>query len=318
MALGNHSTITEFILLGLSADPKIQALLFVLFLIIYLQTMIGNLIMMLVIRIDSHLHTPMYFFLSHLSFLDLCFSSATVPKMLENLLSQRKTISVKSCLAQVFFVFDLGSTEACLLSVMAYDRYIAICHPLLYGQKMTNKLCKGLVWGSWGLGFLDTFINILPAMSLDFCEDQSIPHYSCELPSLFPLSCSDVSTNVKVMLCSSLLYGLVTCVLILFSYTFIVSTILTISSSSGRSKAFFTCSSHLTAVLLYYGSASLRYFIPNSGSPLELIFSVQYSVVTPLLNPLIYSLKNKEVKAAVRRTFTKYLQYFRKLTTIRG
>ncbi|XP_058413373.1 LOW QUALITY PROTEIN: olfactory receptor 8S1-like [Diceros bicornis minor] len=319
MALGNHSTITEFILLGLSADPKMQAptKAFVLFLVIYLQTLVGNLIMMLVIRMDSHLHTPMYFFLSHLSFLDLCLSSATVPKMLENLLSQRKTISVRGCLAQVFFVFDTGGTEGCLLSVMAYDRYVAVCHPLLYGQKMTNNLCKGLAWGSWGLGFLDAFINILLAMSLDFCEDLSIPHYSCELPSLFPLSCSDISMNFTVLLCSSLLHALVTCVLIVFSYALIVSTILSISSSSGRSKTFFTCSSHLTVALLFYCSAFLRYFTPNSSSPLELIFSVQYSVVTPLVNPLIYSLKNNEVKAAVKRTFTKYLQYFRYLTTVR-
>ncbi|XP_007936147.1 olfactory receptor 8S1-like [Orycteropus afer afer] len=311
MACRNHSTITEFILLGLSADPKIQALLFVLFLGIYLQTLMGNLLMLLVIRVDSHLLMPMYFFLSHLSFLDPCFSSTTVPKLLENLLSQRKTISMQGCLTQVFFLFDTGGTEACLLSVMAYDRYVAICHPLLYGQIMSNQLCKRLVWGSWSLGFLDALINILLAMNLDFCGDMSIPHYSCELPSLFPLSCSDVSTNFTVMLCSSLLHGLGSCVLILFSYTLIVSTVLNISSSAGRNKAFSTCSSHLTAVLLFYGSAFLRYAMPNSDSQLELIFSVQYSVITPLVNPLIYSLKNNEVKAAVKRTLRKYTQYFR-------
>ncbi|XP_036786735.2 olfactory receptor 8S1-like [Manis pentadactyla] len=311
MALGNHSAISAFILLGLSADPHIQALLFALFLMIYLQILLGILTLLLVIRADSCLHNPMYFFLSHLSFLDLCFNLATVHKLLENLLSQRKTISVQGCLAQVFFVFDSGGTEACLLSVMAYDHYVAICHPLLYGQKVTNKLCNGQVWGSWGLAFLDACINILPAMSLDFCKDQSIPQYSCELPSLFPLSCSDVSKNFTIQLCYSLLHGLVTCVLIVCSYTLIVSTMLSISSSSGRSKAFSTCSSHLTAVLLFYGSAFLRYFTPTSGSPLELVFSVLYGVVTPLVNPLIYSLKNNEVKAAVRRTFRKYHQYFR-------
>ncbi|XP_036745964.2 olfactory receptor 8S1-like [Manis pentadactyla] len=243
--------------------------------------MLGILTLLLVIRTDSRLHTPMYFFLSHLSSLDLCFFLATVPKLLENLLSQGKTISVQGCLAQVFFVFDSGGNEACLLSVMAYDRYVAICHPLLYGQKITNKLCNGPVWRSWGLGFLDTFINILPVMSSDFCKDQSIPHYSCELPSLFLLSCSDVSTNFTILLCSSLLQGLETCVLTLFPYTPIFSTILSISSSSGRSKAFSTCSSHLTAVLLFYGSVFLHYYTPTSGSPLELVFSVQYSVVIP-------------------------------------
>ncbi|XP_036745958.2 olfactory receptor 8S1-like [Manis pentadactyla] len=309
MALGNHSAITEFILLGLSADPHVQALLFVLFLVIYLLTLMGNLTMLLVIRTDSHLHTPMYFFLSHLSFLDLCYSSVTVPKLLENLLSQKKTISVGGCLAQVFFVFDAGGTEACLLSVMAYDRYVAICHSLHYGQVMTNQVCMRLVCSSWGLSFLDALINILPAMNLDFCKDQSIPHYSCELPSLFPLSCSDVSTSLTVLLCSSLLHGFGTCLLIVFSYALIVSTTLSMSHSSGRGKAFSTCSSHLSAIILFYGSISLRYLMPTSGSPLELIMSVQYSVVPPLVNPLIYSLKNKEVKAAVRRTFRNYLQY---------
>uniref|UniRef100_A0A9L0IPY2 Olfactory receptor n=1 Tax=Equus asinus TaxID=9793 RepID=A0A9L0IPY2_EQUAS len=304
MALGNHSAVTEFVLLGLSADPKTQILLFVLFLMIYLQTLMGNLMMLLVIRTDSHLHTPMYFFLSHLSFLDLCFSSATIPKMLENLLSQRKIISVKGCLAQVFFVFDAGGTEACLLSVMAYDRYVAICHPLLYDQKMTNKLCKGLVWGSWGLGFLDAFVNILLAMSLDFCGDQSIPHYSCELPSLFPLSCSDV------FLFSVLLHAFGNFLLV-FSYARIISTILSISSTLGRSKAFSTCSSHLTAVTLFYGSGLLRCLMPTSGSPWELFFSMQYCVITPLVNPLVYSLKNKELKAALKNMLQKSLQHLR-------
>ncbi|XP_006888277.1 PREDICTED: olfactory receptor 8S1-like [Elephantulus edwardii] len=310
MTWGNHSTTTEFILIGLSGGPKIQALLFVLFLGIYLQTLMGNLLMLLIIWVDVHLHTPMYIFLSHLSFLDLCFSSTTVPKLLENLLSQRKTISVGGCLAQVFFLYDTGGTEACLLAVMAYDRYVAICHPLLYGQMMNNHICKWMAWGSWSLGFLDAFINILLALNLDFCGDKFIPHYSCELPSLFPLSCSDVSTNFTVMLCSTLLHGLGTCVLIIFSYSLIVSTILGISSSTGRSKTFSTCSSHLIAVLLFYGSAFLRYAMPNSDSPLELIFSVQYSVITPLVNPLIYSLKNNEVKAALRRTLKKISSTF--------
>ncbi|XP_057343852.1 olfactory receptor 8S1-like [Manis pentadactyla] len=309
MALGNHSTITEFIFLRLSADPRVQALLFVLFLVIYLLTLMGNLTMLLVIRTDSHFHTPMYFFLCHLSFLDLCYFSVTVPTLLENLLCQSKTISVGGCFAQVFFVFVTGGTEGCLLSVMAYDRYAAICHSLHYGQIMTNQLCNSLVCGCWGLSFLDTFINILQAMSLDFCEDQSIPHYSCGLPSLFPLSCSDVSTSFTDLLCSSLVHGFGTYLLIIYSYALIASTILSISSSSGRGKAFYTCSSHLTAILLFYYSGILCYLMPTSGSPLELIVSVQYSVVTPLVNTLIYSLRNNEVKAALRRTFRKYLHY---------
>ncbi|XP_001491197.2 olfactory receptor 8S1 [Equus caballus] len=311
MASGNHSSITEFILLGLSADPQVQALLFALFLMIYLLTLLGNLLMILVIHTDSNLHTPMYFFLSHLSFQDLFYSSVTVPKMLENLLSQRKAISVKGCLAQVFFVFATTGIEACLLSVMAYDRYAAICHPLLYCQVMSKQLCVRLVWGSWVVAFLDALINILLALNLDFCEVQTIHHYSCELPSLLPLSCSDVSTNSAMLLCSVILHAIGTCLLIIFSYACIVSTILSISSATGRSKAFSTCFSHLTAVILFYGSAVLRYLMPTSGSPLELILSIQYSVIIPLVNPLIYSLKNKEVKAALRRTVLKYLQRLR-------
>ncbi|KAM9230255.1 olfactory receptor 8S1-like [Dugong dugon] len=311
MALRNHSTITEFILLGLDAAPHVQALLFVFVLVIYLLTLLGNLMLLLVIRADSHLHIPMYFFLSHLSFIDLCFSSVTVPKMLENLLSQRKTISVRGCLAQVFFVSVTAGTEACLLSVMSYDRYAAICHPLLYGQIMSKQLFMQLVWGSWGLGFLDALINILLAMNLVFCEAQIIHHFSCEMPSILPLSCSDVSRNIIALLCSTLLHGLGTFLLVFLSYVHIISTILSISSTSGRSKAFSTCSSHLSAVTLYYGSGLLRYLIPNSGSPMEMIFSVQYTMVTPMLNPLIYSLKNKEVKAAIRRILEKYFQHIR-------
>ncbi|XP_008059464.2 olfactory receptor 8S1-like [Carlito syrichta] len=303
----NYSAISEFVLLGLSTDPYIQAILFVLFLLIYLLSLTGNFLMLLVIRADSHLHTPMYFFLRQLSFLDLCHSSVTVPKMLETLLSESKTIFVESCLAQAFLVFATGGTEACLLAVMAYDRYAAISSPLLYGQVMSNPLCVGLVWGSWGLAFVDALINILlAAANLNFCEGQTIPHFSCELSSLFPLSCSETSANFTLLLCSSVLHFFGTFLMIVSSYARIVSTILSISSTSGRSKAFSTCSSHLTTVILFYGSGFISYLLPTSGSPMKMIFSLQYSVITPMLNPLIYSLKNKEVKAAMGRMFRKY------------
>uniref|UniRef100_A0A8C2NDM8 Olfactory receptor n=1 Tax=Capra hircus TaxID=9925 RepID=A0A8C2NDM8_CAPHI len=285
--MATHSS-SLFILLGLSADPQIQALLFVLFFVIYILTLMGNLMLLLVIRVDSQLHIPMYFFLGQLSFLDLCHSSVTVPKLLENLLSEKKTVSVECCMAQVFFVFATGGTESCLLAVMAYDRYVAITSPLLYGRVMSRQLCMGLVGGSW-------------ALNLDFCEAQNIHHFSCELPSLYPLSCSDVSASFTALLCSSLLHFFGNFFLIFFSYVHILITILSITSTKGRSKAFSTCSSHLTAVVFFYSSGLLRYLMPNSGSIQELIFSLQYSVVTPMLNPLIYSLKNKEVKAAVRR-----------------
>ena len=271
----NHSVVSEFILLGLSADPQIQALLFVLFFVIYILTLMGNLMLLLVIRVDSQLHIPMYFFLGQLSFLDLCHSSVTVPKLLENLLSEKKTVSVECCMAQVFFVFATGGTESCLLAVMAYDRYVAITSPLLYGRVMSRQLCMGLVGGSWGLAFLDALINILVALNLDFCEAQNIHHFSCELPSLYPLSCSDVSASFTALLCSSLLHFFGNFFLIFFSYVHILITILSITSTKGRSKAFSTCSSHLTAVVFFYSSGLLRYLMPNSGSIQELIFSLQ-------------------------------------------
>nr|XP_004668575.1 olfactory receptor 8S1-like [Jaculus jaculus] len=302
----NASAVSEFVLLGLTADPQVQAALFVLFLVVYLLTLTGNSTMLLLVMSDAHLHSPMYFFLAHLSFLDVWYSSVSVPKMLENLMSKTKTIPVGSCLTQAFFVFATGGTEAFLLAVMAYDRYVAICHPLLYGQMMSSRLCVGLVWGSWGVALLNALMNTLLAVNLKFCDYRTIHHYTCELPSLFLISCSDVSTNITVMLWSFVIHAFVTFLLILSSYACIVSTILSISSTTGRSKAFSTCSSHLIVVILYFGSASLRYLMPTSGSPLELIFSLQYSVITPMMNPLIYSLKNKEVKAAVKKMFGKY------------
>ncbi|XP_049737488.1 olfactory receptor 8S1-like [Elephas maximus indicus] len=307
MALRNHSTIMEFILIGLSTDPHIEALLFLLFLVIYLLTMMGNLMMMLVIRAHSRLHTPMYFFLSNLSFLDLCFSSVTLPKLLEDLRSEKKTISVEGCLAQVFFVFLTAGTEACLLSVMAYDRYAAICHPLLYGQVMSNQRCVKLMLASWGLASLNAVVILLLAINMDFCEAQTIHHFTCELPVLFPLSCSDISININILLSASLLHGLGTIIPIFLSYARIISTILGISSTTGRSKAFSTCSSHLIAVVLFFGSGFLCYLMPPSSSSLNVLISLQYSVVTPLMNPLIYSLKNKEVKAAVKKILGKFL-----------
>ncbi|TKC39759.1 olfactory receptor 8S1-like [Monodon monoceros] len=307
--MGNQSVLSEFILLGFSVDPQPDSALHVVSDDLLL-TLLGNLVMLLVIRVDPHLHTPMSFFLGQLSFLDLGHSSVTVPKMLENLLSESKTIFVESCLAQTFFVFATRGTEACLLAVMAYDRCVAISSPLLCGQVMDNQLCIGLVWGSWGLAFVDALINILLAVNLDYCEDQTLPHFSCELSSLFHLSCSDTSTNFTLLLCSSVFRFFGTFILIFFSYICIVSTILSISSTSGRSKAFSTCSSHLTAVILFYGSGFLSYLLANLWFPLKMIFPLQYSVITPMLNPLIYSLQNKEVKAAMGRMLRRCVNCF--------
>ncbi|XP_058598965.1 olfactory receptor 8S1-like [Neofelis nebulosa] len=299
--MDNFTFFTEFILLGLSADCRIQTLLFVVFLEIYLLTLVGNLVMILVIRGDSHLHIPMYFFLGHLSFLDICFSSVTMPKMLQNFLSQKKSISVWGCITQSFFFLLCGCAEASLLSAMAYDRYAAICHPLLYTMVMNRPLCMVMVSAAWGIGVLNSLVNNLFIHKLHFCGSNIIFHFCCELPSLFPLSCTDPNANKFLLSGSSAFLGLLTLPLILFSYSRIISAILNIRSSEGQAKAFSTCSSHLTVVLLFYGTALFRYISPASGSVLERVVSIQYSVITSLLNPLIYSLKNQEVKAALQR-----------------
>ncbi|XP_037703389.1 olfactory receptor 8S1-like [Choloepus didactylus] len=299
--MNNLTTFTEFILLGLSTKPHVQALLFILFLVIYLLTLMGNMVMILVIRTDSCLHNPMYFFLGHLSFLDICYSSVTVPKMLQDFLTQKKTISVWGCITQSFFFILSGGTEACLLSAMAYDRYAAVCQPLLYTVVMSRPLCTAMVSTAWVMGFLNSLVNTLFIYKLQFCGSNIIFHFSCELPSLFPLSCTDPTANKFLLSGSSTFLGLLTLSLILFSYSKIISAILSMHSSGGQGKAFSTCSSHLTVVLLFYGTALFRYIRPPSGSVLEQVVSIQYSVVTSLLNPFIYSLKNQEVKAALQR-----------------
>ncbi|XP_037703393.1 olfactory receptor 8S1-like [Choloepus didactylus] len=299
--MNNLSITDEFVLLGLSSDPHIEALLFMLLLVIYLLTLMGNLMLLLVIGADSHLHTSMYFFLGHLSFLDIWHSSVTVPKMLQNFLSQKKTISVWGCVTQSFFFILSGGTESCLLSAMAYDRYAAICQPLLYTVVMSRPLCTALVSAAWVMGFLNALVNNLCIHNLEFCGPNVIPHFSCELPSLFPLSCTDPTAKIILLDASTAFLGLVTLALILFSYSKIISAILSMHSSGGQGKAFSTCSSHLTVVLLFYGTALFRYMKPPSGSVLEQVVSMQYSVITSLLNPLIYSLKNQEVKAALQR-----------------
>ncbi|CAI9167831.1 unnamed protein product [Rangifer tarandus platyrhynchus] len=303
--MNNFTFFTEFTLLGLSADPHIQALLFVLFLGIYLLTLTGNTAMILIIKADSRLHTPMYFFLGHLSFLDLSFSSVTVPKMLQNFLSQKKSISVWGCITQSFFFLLYGCAEASLLSAMAYDRYAAVCHPLLYTVVMNRPLCAAMVCAAWLVGLLNSLVNHLFIHKLHFCGSNTVSHFFCELPALFPLSCTDPTANESLLSGSSAFLGLLTLPLILFSYSRIISTVLNIHSSEGQGKAFSTCSSHLTVVLLFYVTALFRYISPASGSVLERVVSIQYSVITALLNPLIYSLKNQEVKAALQRMLRK-------------
>ncbi|XP_004711549.1 olfactory receptor 8S1 [Echinops telfairi] len=305
MEVSNVTTVTAFVLLGLSNDPQIQVLLFGLFLVIYLLTLTGNLMMILVINTDSHLHTPMYFFLSHLSFLDAFYSSTIVPKLLESLLFKWKTISFLECFAQIFLVIFSGATEACILSVMAYDRFQAVCHPLLYTLAMNKKVCTGLVVVSWAFGIGASLINTLLLAQQYFCGPNLVRSFACELPPMLLLTCSDPSTSIACILTSLVVLGLGTLVPLLGSSTRIIMTALGINSAKGRSKIFSTCSSHFLVITIFYGSGFFRYMTPSSGSALEQVVSVQYSVVTPMINPLIYSLKNQEVKAALRRMLVK-------------
>ncbi|XP_030403619.1 olfactory receptor 5G3-like [Gopherus evgoodei] len=307
MPMKNQTTVTEFILLGLSSEPQMQIFLFSVFLVIYLITLVGNIVIMVVIRAHFHLHTPMYFFLFHLSFVDICYSSVTVPNGLRNFLAEHKTISVNGCIAQMFFILLSGAAESFILSAMAYDRYAAICDPLRYMEIMRKGICVQLVSGAWTIGFIYALLNTIFTLKLHFCGSNQIHHFSCELPPLLQLACTETLTNQVVLLTSVVIFGSISFLLTLISYIYIISTILRIRSAEGRHKAFSTCSSHLIVVGLLYLTGFLQYTKPSSVSSvlLDEIFSIQYSVLTPMLNPIIYSLKNKEVKTALRKTLGK-------------
>ncbi|XP_065271803.1 olfactory receptor 5V1-like [Emys orbicularis] len=303
----NQTTVTEFILLGLSSDPQMQIFLFLVFLVIYLITLGGNIVIMLVIRTDSHLHTPMYFFLFHLSFVDICYSSVTVPNMLINLLADHKTISINGCITQMFFILLSAGAEVFILSAMAYDRYAAISDPLRYMERMSKGICVLLVSGTWTTGFFYALLNTVFTLKLHFCEYNQIHHFSCELPPLLHLSCTETFTNQVVLLTSIAIFGSSSFLFTLISYIHIISTILRIRSAEGRRKAFSTCSSHLIVVGLLYLTAFVQYTKPSSVSSVVLdeMLSFQYSILTPMLNPIVYSLKNKEVKTAVGKMLGK-------------
>ncbi|CAM4655656.1 unnamed protein product [Caretta caretta] len=263
---------------------------------------------MLVIGADSHLHTPMYFFLFHLSFVDICYSSITVPTMLMNFLAEHNIISVNGCITQMFFFNLLAGTEVFILSAMAYDRYAAICDPLHYTEMLSKGICVQLVSGAWTIGFLYALLNTVFTFRLHFCGPNEIRHFSCELPPLLQLSCTDTFTSQVVLFTSAVMLGAISFLLILISYIHIISTILRMSSVQGKQKTFSTCSSHMIVVGLLYLGAFIQYTKPSSVSSVALdeMVSIQYSILTPMLNPIIYSLKNKEVKTALRNILCKF------------
>ncbi|XP_054844511.1 olfactory receptor 5V1-like [Eublepharis macularius] len=303
MAVENHTQVKEFIFLGFSGLPANPTFLFVLFLAAYLAIVAGNLMILILVLVDSCLHSPMYFFLSHLSCLDICLSTVVIPKILDNFLRQQNTISYRQCLAQTFFLIGFAGCEPTLLAVMAYDRYAAICRPLHYPLLMSKRVCIQLASASWVWGFLDSAIHAALAANLSFCGVNQIPHIFCDVPPLLKIACSDTHINKLVNHITSLFVGLGPFLFIIFSYIYILASILRIRSEGGRSKAFSTCASHIIVVTLCVGNGFLNYNRPSTGSSLEMdtLVSTMFCIVTPMLNPLIYSLRNKEVKGALRK-----------------
>ncbi|XP_076996358.1 olfactory receptor 5AP2-like [Tamandua tetradactyla] len=305
----NQTEVTEFILLGLSENPDLQTILFGLFLSIYMATMVGNLGMIMLIKIDPCLHTPMYYFLSSLSFVDASYSSSVTPKMLVNLVIENKVISFNGCAAQFYFFGSFLGTECFLLTTMAYDRYAAIWNPLLYPVLMSERICFLLVATSFLAGFGNATIHTGMTFRLSFCNSNRINHFYCDTPPLLKLSCSDTYINgIVIMAFSSFI--VISCVMIILtSYLCILIAILRMPSSEGRQKAFSTCASHLMAVTIFFGTILFMYLRPTSNYSMEQdkVVSVFYTVVIPLLNPPIYSLKNKDVKEALKKILQKHI-----------
>ncbi|KAM4855417.1 olfactory receptor 7A17-like [Urocitellus parryii] len=300
---GNDTQHLEFLLLGLTEDPELLPLLFGLFPSMYLVTVLGNLLIILATISDSHLHTPMYFFLSNLSFVDICFTSNTVSKMLVNIQTQSKAITYAGCITQIHFFVLFAGLDDFLLTVMAYDRYVAICHPLHYMVIMNHRLCGLLVLVSWFVSFLHALLHSSMILRLSFCTDLEIPHFFCELNQVIQRACSDTFLNDLVIYIASFLLALGPLIGILSSYFKIVSSIHAISSSHGKYKAFSTCASHLSVVSLFYGT-SLGVYLSSAmtqNSHSIATASVMYTVVTPMLNHFIYSLRNKDIQSALRK-----------------
>ncbi|XP_075768255.1 olfactory receptor 6C75-like [Pelodiscus sinensis] len=307
----NQTPIVEFILLGFGEVPELQPLLFLLFLVIYLVTMGGNNLILALVVSSRHLHTPMYFFLGNLSFLDLCYSSSILPRLLTSLLTGDRNISVKGCLVQLYWFSIMAATEFWLLTAMSYDRYLAICRPLHYSALMNGRICGQLVVVSWISGFLLGIIANSFVFQLTFCDSKEIDHFFCDFSPMIKLSCSNTRTLELVTYSDSTIGALVPLLLTLASYICIITTILRIPSSTGRQKAFSTCSSHLIVVTVLYGTLIAVYVVPTNNTPkvLHKMFSLCYTVLTPMINPVIYCLRNKEVKKSLRNAILKLVAF---------
>ncbi|XP_054827582.1 olfactory receptor 1019-like isoform X2 [Eublepharis macularius] len=299
----NKTHMSKFILIGFMDHPELRVPLFMLFLVIYLATLIGNIGIILLTRIDTQLHTPMYFFLRNLSIVDIGYSTAIAPKLLATFLAESKSISFSGCAVQFFFFCVFVTTEGCLLAVMAYDRFIAICNPLLYFAIMSKKICTILLVGAYTCGLASSTVHTILIFSLSFCSSNIINHFFCDVPPMLKLSCSDTHVTHTVHFILSTAIALTTFLIVLVSYIAIVFAILRIRSSQGRHKAFSTCASHLTTVTIFFGTIIFMYIRPGSNfsTDQDKIVSMFYTLVISLLNPLIYSLRNKDVKDAICR-----------------
>ncbi|XP_015353252.1 olfactory receptor 1J2 isoform X2 [Marmota marmota marmota] len=307
MRTENQSSVSEFLLLGLPIRPEQQGMYYALFLGMYLTTVLGNLLIILLIRLDSRLHTPMYFFLSHLALTDISFSSVTVPKMLVNMQTSHKSIPFAGCISQMYFFIFFTDLDSFLITSMAYDRYVAICHPLHYTTIMREELCTLLVAVSWILSCASSLSHTLLLSRLSFCAANTIPHFFCDLAALLKLACSDIFLNELVMFTVGVVVITLPFVCILVSYGYIGTTILRVPSTKGIRKALSTCGSHLSVVCLYYGAIFGQYLFPTFSNFLDkdIIVAIMYTVVTPMLNPFIYSLRNRDMKAALGKLFSR-------------
>ncbi|KAM4706999.1 olfactory receptor 10G4-like [Discoglossus pictus] len=306
MDLRNSSVLTEFILSGLPHRKELHIPLFLLFSLIYIFTLLGNVLLIVAVKGSPPLHTPMYFFLTNLSFLDICLSSVTMPKLLENFVSA-KTIHFGGCVCQLYFFHFLASSECFLYTVMAYDRYVAICRPLHYTNLMNWSACMCLAFGSWLTGSLHSISHTVLTFQLPFCHSNEIDYFFCDIIPVLKLACADTTLNIKMIFANIAAISLTCFLLILISYVHILFAILKIKSVEGRKKTFSTCVSHITVVALFYVPCVFTYMRANSGSSLDGAAAIFYTLLTPLLNPLIYSLRNKEVKMALKKFYGKRL-----------
>ena len=298
--MARTNNVTELIISGLFQDPEVQRVCFAVFLPVYLATVVGNGLIVLTVRVGKSLRSPMYFFLSHLSLVEISYSSTIVPKFITDLLSRIKTISLEGCVAQIFFFHFFGVTEIFLLTVMAYDRYVAICKPLHYTTIMSRSLCHQLVAASWLGGFVHSMVQIIITLQLSFCGPNVIDHYFCDLHPLFKLACTDTFVEGVIVLTNSGLISVFSFLLLVSSYIVILVNLRN-HSAEGRRKALSTCACHVTVVVLFFGPAIFLYMRPPSTFTEDKLVAVFYTVVTPMLNPIIYTLRNAEVKIALKR-----------------